>query len=139
MLLGGLAADCVPGDIVEGTVGAIMDWGAFVQARASEWAGAWRVGAPVPWDAFRAPAAATATLLLLLLTRSPTHTPRRRRRRRAVNGKPCPRAEAVLPLRELSYSWVGSPGEVIKSGQEIRCSVMYVSQDPPKVRSQGPC
>lgn len=31
---------------------------------------------------------------------------------RAVNGQPCPRAEAVLPLRELSYSWVRPAAQV---------------------------
>lgn len=81
VLLDELAKELQPGDVVEGVVGAIMDWGCFVECR-------------------------------------------------TVNGKPCPRAEAVLPLRELSYAWVASASELLKPGQSVRVSVLYRQIEP---------
>jgi hypothetical protein len=48
----------------------------------------------------------------------------------AVNGQPCPRAEAVLPMREISYSWLNNADEVLQSGQLVRVAVVQVSQAP---------
>lgn len=50
--------------------------------------------------------------------------------RAAVNGKPCPRAEAVLPMRELSYSWLNSATEVVQSGQPVRVVVLFQQPAP---------
>jgi hypothetical protein len=47
-----------------------------------------------------------------------------------VNGKPCPRAEAVLPMRELSYSWLNSATEVVQSGQPVRVVVLFQQPAP---------
>ncbi|KAL4858818.1 30S ribosomal protein S1 [Chlorella vulgaris] len=49
---------------------------------------------------------------------------------RTVNGKPCPRAEAVLPMRELSYSWLNSATEVVQSGQPVRVVVLFQQPAP---------
>ena len=52
----------------------------------------------------------------------------------AVNGQPCPRAEAVLPMREISYAWVASVQEVLSPGEAVRVAVVYVQSEPaPKV------
>ncbi|KAI7836676.1 hypothetical protein COHA_009452 [Chlorella ohadii] len=81
VLLDELANMLQPGDVIEGVVGAIMDWGCFVECR-------------------------------------------------TVNGRPCPRAEAVLPLRELSYAWVATASELLKPGQAVRVSVLFRQTDP---------
>ncbi|PSC70883.1 30S ribosomal S1 [Micractinium conductrix] len=85
VLLEQLAGQVEAGDIVEGVVGGIMDWGAFIECT-------------------------------------------------TVNGQPCPRAEAVLPMREISYAWVASVQEVLSPGEAVRVAVVYVQSEPaPKV------
>lgn len=148
VLLEDLAAVVAPGDVVEGVVGTIMDWGAFVECRS----GGARVGCVLYTGGVQAGRlllvvwnrrtggpllclcsfAAYSCLICRLTTNPlalppiPSTTPIAR----AVNGQPCPRAEAVLPLRELSYAWVASPAEVLRSGQPVRVSVLFVQTDP---------
>ena len=56
----------------------------------------------------------------------------------AVNGQPAPAAEAVLPLREASWNWLGSASEVVQPGQLVRVQVVQVEQQPKsKVRWAG--
>lgn len=47
-----------------------------------------------------------------------------------VNGEPCPRAEAVLPMRELSYSWLNSASEVVHPSQPVQVVVLYRETAP---------
>lgn len=81
VLLDELAEALKPGDVVDGYVGACMDWGAFVECR-------------------------------------------------SANGEPCPRAEAVLPMREISYSWLNSATEVLRPGQPVRVLVLHTAKPP---------
>ena len=48
----------------------------------------------------------------------------------AVNGQPCPAAEAVLPLREASWGWVDSASDLLQTGQAVRVSVLYAQTEP---------
>lgn len=81
VLLEQLAGVVQEGDVIEGTVGGIMDWGAFIECR-------------------------------------------------TVRGEPCPRAEAVLPLREISYAWVANAQEVLTPGQAVRVMVLFHQTEP---------
>lgn len=51
-----------------------------------------------------------------------------------MRGQSCPRAEAVLPLREISYAWVANASEVLTPGQPVRVVVTWRQSEPnPKV------
>lgn len=53
-----------------------------------------------------------------------------------MRGQPCPRAEAVLPLREISYAWVANASEVLTPGQAVKVVVTWHQTEPTsKVRT----
>lgn len=47
-----------------------------------------------------------------------------------LRGQPSPRAEAVLPLREISYAWVANASEVLSPGQPVRVVVTWHQTEP---------
>eukprot|EP00887_Chlorella_sp_A99_P004813 scaffold4.g4813.t1 len=42
----------------------------------------------------------------------------------------CHKLQVCLPVRELSWDWVGSAGEVVHRGQRVRCTVLRVDMPP---------
>ena len=150
VLLQELAEVVQPGDVVEGAIGAVMDWGAFVECRTRAWGGGpglwgalwglWRAAggragggwkAVARWRAAACTAGCHSCCPLHQHPRAPPPPPCP-----AVNGKPCPRAEAVMPLREFSYQWVATAAEMVKTGQPVRALVLYRQAEPtPKARA----
>lgn len=47
-----------------------------------------------------------------------------------VNGEAAPAALVCLPIRELSWDWVGEVSEVVQCGQTVRCVVVNLTPPP---------